>query len=58
MNRFAHNRGVTDYFQLFATPWWLVLGTITFMTVVGLLVVYLPARRAEHINPIDALRRE
>jgi putative ABC transport system permease protein len=58
MNRFAQNRGVTDTFQLFATPWWLVLGTIGFMTAVGLLVVYLPARRAERINPIDALRRE
>jgi len=28
------------------------------MVLVGLCVVLLPARRAEHINPIDALRRE
>jgi ABC-type antimicrobial peptide transport system permease subunit len=29
-----------------------------FMLLVGMLVVYLPARRASRINPIDALRRE
>jgi len=58
MNSFAHHRGVTDHFQLFAIPAWLVLGTITFMLCVGLLVVYIPARRAARINPIDALRRE
>ncbi len=58
MNAFAHRRGVTDYFQLFATPIWLIAGTILFMLCVGLLVVYIPARRAARINPIDALRRE
>lgn len=58
MNAFARSRGVSEHFQLFAIPWWLVLGTIIFMLCVGLLVVYLPARRAAKINPIDALRRE
>lgn len=58
MNSFARNRGVTTSFSLFSTPWWLVLGMIGFMIGVGLLVVFIPARRAEHINPIDALRRE
>jgi ABC-type antimicrobial peptide transport system permease subunit len=58
MNIFSHRRGVTEHFQLFATPWWLVLGLILFMLVVGLIVVYLPARRAARINPIDALRHE
>ena len=58
MNGFARKRGVTDYFQLFATPPWLILGMIGFMLCVGLLAVYLPARRAARINPIDALRRE
>lgn len=58
MNAFARGRGVTEFFQLFATPWWLVLGMILFMVAVGLSVVYLPARRAAKINPIDALRRE
>jgi ABC-type antimicrobial peptide transport system permease subunit len=31
---------------------------LLFMIIVGLAVVYLPAKRAEKINPIDALRRE
>lgn len=58
MNIFASHRGVTEHFQLFAIPFWLVSGTILFMLGVGLAVVYLPARRASKINPIDALRRE
>lgn len=58
MNQLAHSRGVTDSFQLFAYPWWLVIGVISFMLLVGLAVVYFPARRAERISPIDAMRRE
>lgn len=58
MNIFASQRGVTEHFQLFAIPVWLVAGTIAFMVGVGLAVVYMPARRAAKINPIDALRRE
>lgn len=58
MNHFARSRGVTQHFNLFASPPWLVLGTLLFMVGVGLLVVYFPARRAQRINPIDALRRE
>ncbi len=58
MNRFASSRGVGLRFSLFATPLWLVLSLVGFMILVGLLVVLMPARRAEKINPIDALRRE
>lgn len=58
MNSFAHRRGVTDGFTVFANPPLLIIVTIGFMLCVGLAVVYLPARRAERINPIDALRRE
>ncbi len=58
MNHLASNNGVREGFNLFATPWWLVGGLIIFMVIVGLLVVLLPARRAQKINPIDALRRE
>jgi ABC-type antimicrobial peptide transport system permease subunit len=53
----AQGRGVTQPFNLFATPPWLVAGTLIFMILVGLLVVYFPARRAQRINPIDALRQ-
>jgi putative ABC transport system permease protein len=58
MNNFAKGRGVAETFNLFANPPELIFGTIAFMAFVGLMVVYFPARRAERINPIDALRRE
>lgn len=58
MNVFAARRGVQDSFELFANPPQLVIGMLLFMIIVGLAVVYLPAKRAEKINPIDALRRE
>lgn len=58
MNQFARGRGVTDGFDLFATPVWLIVGLIGFMAAIGFIVVLLPARRAQKINPIDALRRE
>ncbi len=58
INLGARSRGVTESFDLFATPWWAVAGVILATVVVGMVVVFLPARRARHINPIDALRRE
>ena len=58
VSRLAHGRGVQDSFSLFSNPLWLVVSLIVFMVLVGLGVVILPARRAEKINPIDALRRE
>jgi len=54
----ASGRGVTESFDLFSTPLWAVLLIIIITVLVGFLVVYIPARRAERINPIDALRRE
>jgi len=58
INILAQGRGVQKGFVLFAHPWWLILGVFIFMICVGLAVVYIPARRAERINPIDALRHE
>lgn len=49
---------VNETFDIFSTPSWLVLILVAFMLVVGLLVAFFPAKRAERINPIDALRRE
>lgn len=54
----ASSRGVSQSFDLFATPIWAIVGIILGTVLIGVLVVYFPARRAEHINPIDALRRE
>jgi len=58
MNRFASARGVNDTFEIFSTPLWAVAALTAFTVCVGLLVVFIPARRAQKINPIDALRRE
>lgn len=58
MSYFAAQRGVEGSFMLFAHPWWLILGVFAFMVLVGFLVVLLPARQAEKINPIDALRHD
>lgn len=53
MNEFASRRGVSAGFSLFITPPWLIASLIGFMIIVGLLVVYFPARRAERINPME-----
>jgi len=58
LNNIALSRGATANFTVFANPWWLILSTLVFMTLVGLLVAYLPARRASHINSIEAMRNE
>lgn len=55
--RNASSRGLEN-FEIFSTPFWLVLQLTGFMILIGLAVVFFPARRAEQINPIDALRRE
>ncbi|MEK7626293.1 MAG: ABC transporter permease [Patescibacteria group bacterium] len=57
MNTSARTRGVTQNFDLFSTPLWLMGAMILFMVVVGILVAFFPSRRAAKINPIDALRR-
>lgn len=58
---FFINRGDTGLngtINIFSTPAWLVAILVVFMLVIGMVVAYFPARRAEKINPIDALRRE
>jgi putative ABC transport system permease protein len=57
VNQNASSR-VDETFDIFSTPLWLILALVGFMLVVGLLVAFFPAKRAERINPIDALRRE
>ena len=58
LNLSAGQRGVDGAFSIFINPWWLITGMIAFMVVIGLLIAYFPSRRAEKINPIDALRHE
>jgi putative ABC transport system permease protein len=58
VNLGAASRGVTSSFELFATPLWAIAAIILGTMLIGMAVVYWPARRAERVNPIDALRRE
>ncbi len=58
LNSFAHSRGVTEEVSAFAFPPILILSTVILSAILGLLVVYFPARRAARIDPIEALRGE
>ncbi len=58
INLTSQQRGVSEWFEVFATPWWSILAVLGGTLLVGFAVVYFPARRAERTNPIDALRRE
>ncbi len=58
MNQLAGQRGVDSSFSIFINPPWLIGSMMLFMVIIGLLVAALPSRRAEKINPIDALRHE
>lgn len=57
VNKNASTR-VGERFEIFSMPFWLVVVMVLFMLIVGMAVAYFPARRAQRISPIDALRRE
>jgi len=58
LNQFASDRGIEDHFSLFAHPPLLIISALLFMVLIGILVSFVPARRAAKINPIEALRQE
>ena len=58
LNQYANGRGIVDHFTLFANPPLLIIGVLLFMVLIGVLVSFVPARRAARINPIEALRQE
>lgn len=57
VNQNASKR-VNERFEIFSMPLWLIVGLTVGMLIVGMIVAYFPARRAQKISPIDALRRE
>lgn len=58
LTQYAQSNGVEGNVQAFLFSPQLVIGTIVLSALVGLTVVYFPARRAAQINPIDAVRKE
>ena len=56
LNHFARSRGVTQTFTVFSFQIYLLLATVLFSIILGLLVVYIPAKRAAETNPIEALK--
>lgn len=58
LNRLATDRGVSEAFSVFAVSPILIISVLALMVLIGLIVSYLPARRASKINPVQALREE
>lgn len=56
LNSLARSRGVTDSFSVFSFQSTLLIGTVVFSIFLGLIVVYIPAKRAASTNPIEALK--
>lgn len=57
-NKLAISRGVSGQFSFFSMPFTLLIGALLFICLVGLVVVFYPAYRAAHIDPIDVLHHD
>lgn len=56
LNAYASSNGITDKLTAFYLSPLLAVGTVLAASVIGLVVVFLPARRASKISPLDAMR--
>lgn len=54
----ATSRGVDMKLSFFSMPFYLVIGALVFIVLVGVAVVFYPARRASKINPVEVLRHD
>lgn len=56
LNMYAHSNGITDNLSTFYISPMLVITCLIATALIGLVVVYFPARRAARISPLDAMR--
>ncbi len=56
LNGYAHSNGIEGQLTAFSISPGLVLASLAITALIGLVVVYFPARRASRISPLDAMR--
>lgn len=58
LNSYAHHNGVTEHITIFSFPVMLFISAIFASAILGLLVVYFPAKKAASTDPIEVLHND